>query len=356
MILTTTNSIDGGNIIKYFDPYSKSIVVGSNLLSDFTASITDVFGGRSSTYESKLDDINKNALEHLKKYAKSIRANAIVGIKLDVGEISGNGKQMFIVSVSGTPVVVDFANETGHESDDQNFSQAVNSRVKFKEILNSGEDIINLSAESVDFIINSGSIDFERYIYDGIAKLSSYNVEVEKIKEIKDKLSYIVHNYLLGLSLKDRNDILMSWLLSNDLKYIEKLLIYNSIKNYNILNYENAFLLLNSDDIYSKKIGLRVINSPLINYTPKDVLVIKQLCENNLINHFKDISKSVTEKTLIGVKNKWKCICGYTNSEKELYCYCGMNKKGFKINELTPQTVQETVNRLNESMNMFDNV
>jgi len=58
IITTTTDTLDG-YIDEYYEPITANVVVGSNVFSDFAAGWTDFFGGRSSTYERKLQDIYK---------------------------------------------------------------------------------------------------------------------------------------------------------------------------------------------------------------------------------------------------------------------------------------------------------
>lgn len=50
MLITTTESIEKGKITKYLDVISSNVVIGVNVLSEFVASFTDFFGGKSGTY------------------------------------------------------------------------------------------------------------------------------------------------------------------------------------------------------------------------------------------------------------------------------------------------------------------
>ena len=51
-IMSTTNTIEGCPIKKYIDTICSNIVIGTNIFSDFAASFTDFFGGRSDSYRS----------------------------------------------------------------------------------------------------------------------------------------------------------------------------------------------------------------------------------------------------------------------------------------------------------------
>lgn len=78
--------------------------MGANVVRDLFASVTDIIGGRSGAYESKLQDARETALRELEQRAAALGANAVVGIDLDYEVV---GQSMLMVSASGTAVVVD---------------------------------------------------------------------------------------------------------------------------------------------------------------------------------------------------------------------------------------------------------
>ena len=107
MIVTTTPSLEGQTIESYLGPISAHVVFGVNIFSDIAASWRDVFGGRSQTYQKQLNRLTAAALQDLEQSAKKLRANAIVGLKMDYAEISGGGKAgMFMVVATGTAVLL----------------------------------------------------------------------------------------------------------------------------------------------------------------------------------------------------------------------------------------------------------
>lgn len=107
MIVTTTNNIEGYTVKRYLGVVNANVVIGTNLFSDIAASLTDVFGGRSGSYKSKLNTIYDEVMKELTEKAKSYHADAIVGLHVDFDEISGGGKSMFMVSASGTAVTLE---------------------------------------------------------------------------------------------------------------------------------------------------------------------------------------------------------------------------------------------------------
>ena len=105
MIITTTPTSDGKQITEYKGLVFGEVVSGANFIRDFLASITDVIGGRSGAYESKLNSARKEALAELEQEAKKIGANAVVGVSMEYQSMGGD-KGMFIVVATGTAVVV----------------------------------------------------------------------------------------------------------------------------------------------------------------------------------------------------------------------------------------------------------
>ncbi|WP_299627524.1 heavy metal-binding domain-containing protein [uncultured Tateyamaria sp.] len=103
MILTTTNTVEGMKITDYRGIVVGEAIMGANVVRDFFAGITDIIGGRSGAYESKLQDARDTAMHELEERAAALGANAVVGIDLDYEVV---GDSMLMVSVSGTAVVL----------------------------------------------------------------------------------------------------------------------------------------------------------------------------------------------------------------------------------------------------------
>ncbi|KAA8474032.1 uncharacterized protein YbjQ (UPF0145 family) [Arcticibacter tournemirensis] len=106
IITTTTDTLEGWEINEYFPPVSSNVVVGTNIFSDITASLTDFFGGRSGTYEKKLQQLYSQAISAIESKAKAVSANAIVRLKVDIDEVSGKNSQMFMITAYGTTIKV----------------------------------------------------------------------------------------------------------------------------------------------------------------------------------------------------------------------------------------------------------
>ena len=54
MLTTTTPNIEGKRITRYYGIVSGETIIGANLFRDLFASVRDIVGGRSSSYEEVL--------------------------------------------------------------------------------------------------------------------------------------------------------------------------------------------------------------------------------------------------------------------------------------------------------------
>lgn len=109
MIVTTTPTIEGYTITAYHGIVVGEAIMGANVVRDFFASVTDIVGGRSGAYESKLRDARQAALSELEDEAVRKGADAVVGVDIDYEVV---GDSMMMVSVSGTAVSIEAIQQT----------------------------------------------------------------------------------------------------------------------------------------------------------------------------------------------------------------------------------------------------
>lgn len=105
MIITTTPNIEGKKITDYKGLVVGEVISGVNFIKDFAASITNILGGRSQSYEDELITARENAVREMEQRAVQMGANAIVGVDIDY-EILGEANNMLMVTVSGTAVTI----------------------------------------------------------------------------------------------------------------------------------------------------------------------------------------------------------------------------------------------------------
>ena len=103
MILTTTPTIEGRSIIEYKGVVFGEVIAGVNFIRDIAASIRNIVGGRSGSYEDELIEARSKAMNEMAARARQMGADAVVGIDIDY-EVLGQNNGMLMVTVSGTAV------------------------------------------------------------------------------------------------------------------------------------------------------------------------------------------------------------------------------------------------------------
>jgi len=103
MIISTTPTLENRAIVEYKGLVTGETIIGANIFRDVFASIRDIVGGRSGSYEHVLREAKDTALVEMQEKAAALGANAIVGVDLDYETI---GDKMLMVVASGTAVQI----------------------------------------------------------------------------------------------------------------------------------------------------------------------------------------------------------------------------------------------------------
>lgn len=310
--VSTTNNIENGTIEKYLDVVSTSIVLGVNIFSDWGAELTDVFGGRSGTYQYKLQLVFDDAIKEITKKAREIGANGIVGLKMDFGELSGKGKAMLTVSAIGTAIVFSFNQKDKYDNEktaDFIRIEEVETEIKRREIIK--------KASQVQFQLDKSDWEY----------LMQYN-----ISEIAEKL---LINFCTTKLLIYNDEQFIQYLRVTDGEVLDRIL-YNNITTYT----ESIIALIRKLNRFSTGEILKLIDSgeidivvSLLNanqsvYNKSDIKEYKQISEK--LNNLPD-KGSITKKKGILSKEKdvYCCVNKHTNHIEMVYCErCGQNIKG----------------------------
>src|SRR5690606_35985019 len=101
MIVTTTNHIEGREVAEYRKLVTGQAIMGANVVRNFMAGITDIIGGRSRTYENKLNEGKDIAVKEMIEEAQRVGADAVIGVDLDFETLRDG---MMMIVASGTAV------------------------------------------------------------------------------------------------------------------------------------------------------------------------------------------------------------------------------------------------------------
>ena len=318
MLITTTNSIDNAKVEKYLGVITTNLVIGTGFFSDFTASFSDFFGGMSGTYREQMDTLYERAYEAISQKARTAGANAILGFKMDFDEISGKGKQMFMISVSGTAVKLIF-NEQENSNTMVKESCVSASKITielFKERWEKRDKRTPYEPE-LDFIMENGLWELSPSLYDYYAT-NRYG----EIRPIDEKfpiiLSTLSYDEAITFIYEDYE---------NRCRYAYKL-----IKENKLFNATKVLEILQSN----LTLGIELLETDTKEYNKEDLLAMKKIV--NYLDSLPDKGKiELTKSGILSSKMVEMYICpeGHKNDKEVEFCegnggYCGLNIKGLK--------------------------
>ena len=316
-IITTTDTIENCPIKRYIDTICSNIVIGTNVFSDFAASVTDFFGGRSGSYKRKLQIIYNEASKELKQKAINLGANAIVGFKVDFDEISSRDKSMFMVSVSGTACIIEKNDEDIKAVDchSQISSIDLQKEIQRRYIVSQIKKSSSICKEWVEFLLENPQIEI---VEDLIKRYISLDVNYNsnEVTNIKQILSVIPANHIIPF----------------DYKYFKYKKIRDLIEKYNLFDSNSIYEIIKQE----LHIGIHLLSATKEYYNTNDLQGMKRILEylNNLPNtgNIESVKGGIFSKC---DEKKFVCENGHKNSIDFIFCEkCGINIKGLNEEEL----------------------
>ena len=106
VLVTTTPNIEGYRITSYLGPIVIPTVGAGNLVRDWFAGFTDVFGGRSQSYQKVFARFLNQGVKEMMRQAKENGANAVVNLRIETTNMSA-GKSVISIILYGTAVVIE---------------------------------------------------------------------------------------------------------------------------------------------------------------------------------------------------------------------------------------------------------
>ncbi|HTE30924.1 MAG TPA: YbjQ family protein [Chryseolinea sp.] len=342
ILVTTTSTLQFYTVRKYLKPVTAHIVAGTNVFSDFFASFSDTFGGRSSTYQKQLRSLYAEAFDTIRAAAFELGANAIIGLSVDMDEISGKGKSMFMLTAMGTAVVVEKESSTKAMSLEDMIHEKIpidriNTLRARKEMVAKGlSGTLELSpevwefatsnqiAELFPFLVLKYALFFKNEMEEAESGRAYYQRLVDFVNELPENNQIAT---LYDVLEKETNE-----------KVLSKLSLI--VRDLNLVDLDRCNTFLQSDNFKTRKLGVRLLSFDKPFYDSNDIEKLSAL-KQGLLDDFKPRSSINKKKVLLSSKEKdvWLCECGKTN-DVDYYCSgCGQNIEGFKEIELKPVKV-----------------
>jgi len=104
-IISTTPALEGYRVTKYLGPVVVPSVGAGDIIKDWLAGFTDMFGGKSHSYQKVFAKFINEGVSEMTKQARQYGANAIVNFRIETANIT-KGKSVISVLLYGTAVVV----------------------------------------------------------------------------------------------------------------------------------------------------------------------------------------------------------------------------------------------------------
>jgi|TARA_R110002012_G_C11665368_1_gene612598 uncharacterized protein YbjQ (UPF0145 family) len=343
VLITTSSTLDGAKIKQYFGIVSAHVVAGTNVFSDIAAGLSDFFGGRTATYADQISRIKAQALTDLKYEAIELGANAVISVTIDVDEVSGGGKSMFMITAYGTAVTLD--------------------KVHIENLEDTKTDLVtgNVLADAIE----------KRILVEQhkSAPLEMTNDEWCRLLELKvPEMGDFIEWEMVNSGLKEER--LFAYVASIDFddsialgyKLFEKAskegelrTIQKVINKIVLVDYHRSISLLKSksNSLAHKKAMLNTIIKPKRLYSRDDINILNELIDT-VEASFPTIAIFKKKKGLLGKeKELWECICNQKeNDADDSFCKsCGRDKRGFKTEETTPEKAIKYLSMIKETLN-----
>jgi len=350
VLVVTTSTIEGRNIKRHLKPVTAHLVAGTNIFSDVFAAFSDFFGGRAGSYQRQLTSLYDEAIHKVKLAAYEIGANCVVGLSIDMDEISGKNKSMFMLTAIGTAVVLEDAINEVHTLDDsdEKFENVSYERLdvlyRKKNLLKKAKDqLFKLDDDQWGFITTNQVKEIFPFILKCYQAIGSGQLLNITIKEFYEKMLA----YVVAFSEESRTIMLYESVIIETNEHILSALI-SLINDTQLMDFKYVQTLLTHPDFQKQKKGLEIVtfNKPF--YNADDVKTLQAL--TSVINeNFKERGTKTTKKQMLSSKEKdvWICECGKTNDVNGYTQYCDNCNKdiyGFKANDITPDKALKNIN------------
>ncbi len=350
ILVITTSSADGLKIKKYLKPVTAHIVAGTNLFSDFLGGFSDVFGGRSNSYQKQLNSLYNEAVERIKYNAYEIGGNCVIGLSIDMDEISGKGKSMFMLTAIGTAVIIEKEEKqisllnTNEKFTNVGVERINNLRQRKSIIEKAKKETLLYNDENWSFITMNQIDEIFPFI------IKYYSSTIESFETLKDSYDIFNKNFMSYVDALEENKkiSLLYDQIENENNIQVALYLSKVVKELNLFDFERNMSLFKNPNFNKQKIGLRIATYDKLFYDKKDVENLNAI-KLYVSSNFKERGTITTKKQLLSSKEKdvWTCECSKTNDLGENCSECKKDIFGFKKNEIKPnETVDFIENKI----------
>ena len=340
MLITTNENFQDERIESYLGQVNEQIVVGANIFKDVFASFRDVFGGETKGYKKELGKLKRAALEGIQKNAEDRGANGVIGFRMDIDEISGGNKSMFMLNVFGT--AVRFKNA---QTEEKATSKITSTELQFQ----IGKHLLEKKIQ------NQSNPFRDIYVYE----LIEYNI-TGILSELVSYLNSSSHgekqekiiDYLETIPESEINNVLIEKI--HELQPTFWKTFREAISKRGWFNYNTIETLLKDNNSIKRFRGLKLCTVDKEYYSDADINPIKEIGKYLKKDFNTEIDFHVEEGTFSDT-TKWTCPnCLNEIKKKRDYCECGLNRFGLQSGT-TPDTIADDLLLKAETLEKYFN-
>lgn len=301
-----------------------------------------MFGGRSQSYQKQLTSLYNEAIERIKYAAYEIGSNCIIGLKIDMDEISGKGKSMFMLTAIGTAIVLEkeltentLSSKTEEKFENVGVDRINTLRTKKATIEKANNDTLQLDDDVWSFITANQVYELFPFLLNKLMEA----IERDKgtgATEASGKFNELLISFIDSLPEHKKIDILYSTIKDEQNGQIVFKLC-EIVDELNLFDFSKIMELLKSNNFKTQKRGIRLatFDKPYFNKQDKQDL---QTIRLYIRSTFSERGMRTTKKQLLSSKEKevWTCECGKVNDIGSNCSGCGQDIYGFKQFEITP--------------------
>lgn len=339
VFVSTTSSVQNAEVTAYHDVIASHVVAGTGLFSDVAASFSDVFGGRSKSYQKQLSKINEEAVRQLKEEAASMGANGIIGLRIDHDQVSSQGKAMFMVTASGTAVKMEFEAEKACPVDSGAESTVTGDELATE--LRKQEVLSKLEANDFEFGEEEMTFLRENRVEEAALLLINHlENQAAKRRDGGIEPTYKKRSRAYFMSIPDKRacECLYSAIFEGS-RSVSRW-AFDIIKERELFDADWAErLIIKGSGMGKKKSGLHVIRINKPSYSADDIPKLESLL-STVESSFPPVVEIIEKEHTFASKTTtmWKCVCGEENDMDDARCSrCQRDRRGFEPSEWDPE-------------------
>jgi len=124
IVTTETIQIPNMEFVRHLPVIFSRRVYGFNVFAEMLVGMRDMAGGRSKRMEDCIEDIEREIIDDLRRKARSAGATAIVGLNIQLGNLSGDKSLLIYGVAQGTPVFMRKVQKAIEDQDEFEFTDS----------------------------------------------------------------------------------------------------------------------------------------------------------------------------------------------------------------------------------------